>query len=83
MIIFYCIAADIHQYLLEMYRTSYQLCMDDFSSFYIIIDTSFICLHPDDFIRIMQKFQQIKVLSLKLYIAGFQLIHIQHIIDKI
>ena len=40
-------------------------------------------MHPDDFIRIMQKFQQIKVLSLKLYIAGFQLIHIQHIIDKI
>ena len=83
MIIFYCIAADIHQCLLEMYRTSYQLCMDDFSIFYIIIDTSFICLHPGDFIRIMQKFQQIKVLSLKLYIAGFQLIHIQHIINKI
>ena len=83
MIIFYCIAADIHQYLLEMYRASQQLRMDDFSIFYIIIDASFICLHPDDFIRIMQNFQQVKVLPLQLYIAGFQLIHIQHIIDEI
>ncbi len=66
-----------------MHRTSNQLCMDEFSIFHIIINAGFICLHPDDFIRIMQKFQQIKVLSLKLYIAGFQLIHIQHIIDKI
>ena len=66
-----------------MHRTSYQLCMDNFSIFHIIINTGFICLYPGDFIRVMQKLQQVKVLSLQLYIAGFQFIHIQHIIDKI
>ena len=66
-----------------MYRTSYQLRMDDFSIFYIIIDAGFICLYSGNFIRIMQNFQQVKVLPLQLYIAGLQLIHIQHIINEI
>ena len=82
-VIFHRIAADILQNLFQIKRTANQMTIFMLPHLHLKMDGIFLPLHLNDTRCFCQKLNQIKRLIFRFHFTGFQLVHIQHIINQL